>query len=65
MTSTLGPVAALNVLLRLAFATSAGAMFLVLRTWCRPWIAFIGGLFFGFGPYMVAQITHLNLIFTP
>ncbi len=65
VTSTLGPVAALNVLLRLAFATSASAMFLVLRTWCRPWVAFVGGLFFGFSPYMVAQITHLNLIFAP
>ncbi len=65
VTSTLGPVAAFNVLLRLAFAASAGTMFLVLRTWCRPWIAFIGGLFFGFGPYMVTQITHLNLVFTP
>ncbi len=65
VTATLGPVAAINVLLRLAFATSAGSMFLVLRTWCRPWIAFVGGLIFGFGPYMVAQITHLNLIFDP
>ncbi len=65
VTSTLGPVAAYNVLLRLAFAASAGSMFLVLRTWCRTWIAFVGGLFFGFSPYMVAQITHLNLIFAP
>ncbi|MHB1969973.1 MAG: glycosyltransferase family protein [Acidimicrobiales bacterium] len=40
-------------------------MFFVLRTWCRPWIAFVGGLLFGFSPYMVAQITHLNLIFNP
>ncbi|HET8990841.1 MAG TPA: hypothetical protein VFN59_07055 [Acidimicrobiales bacterium] len=62
---TLGPVAAFNILLRLAFATSAGSMFLVLRTWCRRSIAFVGGLVYGFGPYVVTQSTHLNLAFIP
>lgn len=66
ITLTLGPVAAFNVLLRLAFASSAGSMFLVLRNWCRWPAAFVGGLLYGFGPYMTSQgQTHLNLIFIP
>ena len=66
MTLTLGPVAAFNILLRLAFASSAGSMFLVLRNWCRWPAAFIGGLIYGFGPYVVTQgDTHLLLMFVP
>jgi len=66
ITLTLGPVAAFNILLRLAFASSAGSMFLVLRNWCRWPVAFIGGLIYGFGPYAVTQgETHLNLMFVP
>jgi hypothetical protein len=66
VTLTLGPVAAFNVLLRLAFAASAGSMFLVLRTWCRWPMAFVGGLVYGFGPYMAVQgQAHLNLVFVP
>ena len=65
-TLTLGPVSAFNLLLRLAFAASAGSMFLVLRNWCRWPMAFVGGLLYGFGPYMVVQgQTHLNLLFVP
>jgi len=66
VTLTLGPVAAFNLLLRLAFASSAGSMFVVLRTWCRWPAAFIGGLLYGFGPYMISQgQNHLNLAFVP
>ena len=66
ITLTLGPFAAFNVLLRIAFASSAGSMFLVLRNWCRWPAAFVGGLLYGFGPYMTSQgQTHLNLIFIP
>jgi hypothetical protein len=66
ITTTLGPVAAFNVLLRFAFASSAGSMFLVLRTWSRWPAAFIGGLFYGFGPYVVSQgQSHLDLAFIP
>jgi hypothetical protein len=66
VTVSLGPVVALNVLLRLAFASSAASMFIVLRTWCRWPAAFIGGLFYGFGPYMISQgHTHLDLVFVP
>lgn len=65
-TLTLGPVAAFNLLLRVAFASSAGAMFLVLRNWTRTWVAFLGGLVYGFGPYMIDQgQNHLNLVFVP
>lgn len=66
LTLTLGPIAAFNVLLRLAFASSAASMFLVLRNWCRWPAAFLGGLIYGFGPYVVSQgQTHLNLMFVP
>jgi hypothetical protein len=66
VTLTLGPVAALNLLLRLAFASSAASMFLVLRNWCRWPVAFVGGLLYGFGPYMVTQgESHLQLMFLP
>ena len=65
-TLSLGPVAAFNILLRLAFASSATSMFFVLRSWCRTPAAFIGGLLYGFGPYMVVQsANHLDLIFVP
>jgi len=66
VTLTSGPVVAFNLLLRLAFASSAASMFFVLRTWCRWPAAFVGGLFYGFGPYIVSQgHTHLNLAFVP
>jgi hypothetical protein len=66
VTLTLGPVAAFNLLLRLAFASSAASMFLVLRTWCRWPAAFVGGLLYGFGPYMTTQgQTHINFVFLP
>lgn len=66
ITLSLGPVAAFNILLRVAFASSASSMFFVLRSWCRPPAAFIGGLLYGFGPYMIVQsANHLDLIFVP
>src|SRR5487761_1976575 len=66
ITLTLGPVAAFNVLLRLAFFSSAGSMFMVLRSWSRWPAAFVGGLLYGFGPYLVTHgQSHLNLAFVP
>lgn len=66
ITLTLGPVAAFNILLRLAFASSAASMFLVLRNWSRTSVAFAGGLLYAFGPYMIDQgQNHLNLVFVP
>ncbi len=66
VTATLGPVATFNLLLRLAFGLSATSMFLVLRRWCSGLLApFLGGLLYGFGPYMTGQELHLDLVFVP
>jgi cytochrome bd-type quinol oxidase subunit 2 len=50
-----------------AYPVSATACFVTLRRWVA-WMpaAFLGGLFYGFSPYMVAQgISHPNLFFVP
>ncbi|HTW98201.1 MAG TPA: hypothetical protein VMD59_05450 [Acidimicrobiales bacterium] len=67
VTLTLGPVAALNLLFRLAFVASAGSMYAVLGHFVRSRrAAFVGGLFYGFSPYMLGQGSfHLNLVFVP
>jgi hypothetical protein len=66
VTATLGPVAAFNFLIRLAFALSGASMFFVLRRWCSSTIApFLGGLLYAFGPYTVGQELHLDLAFVP
>ncbi|HUZ09594.1 MAG TPA: hypothetical protein VMU76_05435 [Acidimicrobiales bacterium] len=62
-----GPVSALNLWLWLAFPLSATACFVLLRRWVQ-WTpaAFVGGLVYGFSPYMVGQgVGHLNLLFVP
>ncbi len=56
-----------NLLLMLAMPLSATAAFVVLRVW-RVWApaAALGGLVYGFSPYMVGQSRdHLELIFVP
>jgi hypothetical protein len=65
ITLTLGPVAAVNVGTRLAFAASALSLFAVLKKWGLRWpAAFIGGLVYGFSPYIVSQgNTHLQMAF--
>ena len=66
VTLTLGPIAAFNILVRLAFASSSLSMYGLLRTWVRRPIAFVGGLVYGFGPYSVTQSqSHLDLVFVP
>jgi len=67
ITLTLGAVASFNLLSHLAFALSAWAMFGALRRWTNGVPArFLGGLLYGFSPYMVAQGSfHLNLVFVP
>ena len=69
MTATLGPVSALNLLLRLGIFLSATSIFFVLHRWVTSRLAcFIGGLLFGFGPYVIGQSisnTHINLLFVP
>jgi len=64
---TWGPIVAANVLMVLAMPISAGAAFVVLRKW-RIWspAAALGGLLYGFSPYMVGQaLAHPVLLFVP
>jgi hypothetical protein len=66
ITATLGPVATFNFLIRLSFFVSSVSMFFVLGRWCSTWQArFVGGLLYGFGPYMTGQALHLDLVFVP
>ena len=62
-----GPVASVNVCFALAMPASAAAAFAVLRRW-NVWepAAALGGLAFGFSPYMINEGSqHLNLVFLP
>ena len=67
LTLAVSPIASLNLLLWLAIMLSASSMFFVLRRWVqRPVAAFIGGLLYGFSPYMTGQGSiHLHLVFVP
>jgi hypothetical protein len=67
LTALIGPIATFNLLLRLAFVVSACAMFFVLRRWTTWWpAAFVGGLLYGFSPYMVGQgYAHIFATFVP
>lgn len=67
ITLTLGPVATYNALLVIGFTASALTMCLVLRRWVRSRLAaFIGGLLYGFSPYMIGEGNgHLFLTFIP
>lgn len=62
-----GAVAAYNVMMRLAFATSATSMLFVTRRFTRGWLGpFLAGLLYGFSPYMVGEGNgHLFLTFVP
>jgi len=67
ITEWIGPVATYNLMLRLGIVLSAGAAFLVLRRW-TSWTpaAFIGGLVYGFSPFMVGEgLGHAFLVFLP
>ncbi len=67
LTIASGPVATFNLLSWIAFPISATACFAMLKRFVS-WnpAAFIGGLFYGFSPYMVGQAWgHLNLTFVP
>jgi hypothetical protein len=58
-----GPVATLNVALTLGPALSALAMFVLLRRW-TSWApaAFIGGLLYGFSPFILISLTDAHLM---
>jgi len=65
ITAWWGPVASDNVLISLSFFATAASAYFFVRHWTR-WqpAAFVGGLLFGFSPYMVGQnYSHLNLSF--
>jgi len=67
LTLAVSPVASENLLRFLAFPLSAFAMYFVLRAWVayEP-AAFVGGLVYGFSPYVVGQASvHLDLSFVP
>ncbi len=61
-----GPVASMNVALTLAPVLSALAMFVLLRRWVR-WLpaAFLGGLAYGFSPFVVSELAlnQINIAF--
>jgi hypothetical protein len=59
LTLLVSPIASLNLLLWATFPLSAASAFFVLRRWVS-WdvAALIGGLLYGFSPYVVAQGAH-------
>jgi hypothetical protein len=56
-----GPVATLNVAVTLSPAFSSLAMFVLLRRWVS-WApaAFFGGLFYGFSPFLITNLTDAH-----
>lgn len=69
VTHFLGPIATMNLLLRIALASSAASAYFVLRRFCRGVTGpFAGGLLYGFSPAIVAHLygyDHLDLVFVP
>ncbi|MGO8873603.1 MAG: hypothetical protein ACLQPH_19810 [Acidimicrobiales bacterium] len=58
-----GPVASLNVALTLSPALSAMAMFVLLRRWTTRWLAaFVGGLLYGFSPFILSSLADAHLM---
>jgi hypothetical protein len=68
-TSTFGPIFSYNLLVTLAVGFSAWCAFLAARRYVRnPVAAALGGLLYGFSPYMIAQSQghlHVTLAFVP
>ena len=67
VTLTLGAVFAYNLLMTASMALAAWCGFLAFRRHvARPWAAALGGLLFGFSPYMLAQSLghpHVGVVF--
>jgi hypothetical protein len=56
VTATLGPIVAYNLMMTASVALSGWTAFIAFRRHVtRPWTALLGGLVFGFSPYMLAQ----------
>ena len=68
-TSIVGPIFSYNLLVTLAVALSAWCAFLAARRYVEsPLAAAVGGLLYGFSPYMIAQSQghlHVTLAFVP
>ncbi len=64
MTLTLGAMVTYNLVVTLSLALSAFVAYLVIRRWAPGVVAAaLGGLLYGFSPYMTAQyIGHLSLV---
>jgi hypothetical protein len=64
VTAALGPVFTFNLLMTLALALSAWSAFLVFRRYVASQVAAgVGGLLYGFSPYMVGHaLGHLHLV---
>ena len=66
ITALFGPVVSWDVLVRLAVVVSAMSMCLCLRRWTAWWpAAFVGGLLYGFSPYITYDISHVFIVFVP
>lgn len=69
VTLTLGPIAALNLLLRLSLFSSAAATYLLARRFCRSEPApFLAGAVYAFGPYLAAHASpgaNVDLVLVP
>jgi hypothetical protein len=69
VTATLGPIFSYNLVCTLAVALSAWTAFLLIRRYVeRPLSAAIGGLLYGFSPYMMAHLLGhpaLFIVFLP
>ena len=66
ITAVFGPIASLNITGLLSPVLSAGAMYLLCsRFTTHRWIAWVGGLAFGFSPYMITALGHLQLCVVP
>ena len=63
ITWAFGPIATLNVALTLSPALSAMTMYLLLRRWVS-WspAAFVGGLLYGFSPFVIVSLTDAHLM---
>ena len=63
VTWAFGPIATLNVALTLSPALSGLAMYVLLRRWVS-WApaAFVGGLLYGFSPFVVVSLTDAHLM---
>ncbi|MDA8280797.1 MAG: hypothetical protein M0Z63_10335 [Actinomycetota bacterium] len=62
ITWVFGPIAAVNVVLLVTPVLSALAGFALLRRWVRWWpAAALGGLLYGFSPFVVAGLEYVHL----